>query len=214
MREHDGLEIVLVDCPGVVQCPVRIVAPSFAAGSSDAPAGAIAAHILADGLHSRMGRYVRCDRGYSYSTTARFFAWEDGGYFLASADTEPQNVASTVTSVLGILADMGEKGVSDDELSDAKAALMARRIVRDESAESRLHQQVNLEFAGVRGDDDPPAEEGYDAIVQQVVAADVRGVMSKYVHQSRLTVVVAGPAAKLKQALQRIGAVRVVEPVD
>ena len=147
-KRADGkLRIVVVDRPGAVQCTVRLAAGGYDAQSPARFAGTVAGQILGDGVQSRLGKFVRTERGYAYTVTARFFSLHDEGYFLAACDTEPATLAGMLSAVLEQIARMRDEAVSEGELAEAKASLAARGLVREEGALARLESRLAREMA-------------------------------------------------------------------
>ncbi len=218
----DGkMRIVLVDRPGAVQCTVRMIAPAFDGSSPQRWAGAVAGQILGEGLWSRLGRFVRTERGYVYVASARFVPLHDDGYFLGSCDTDAAEIPATLSAVLGQIAAMRDGSVNDQELAEAKSALAARRIVGDEGAHQRAARELARETTlgvptkagdsdrALGADDDEHAAD-YDERVRAVSAADVQAVMRDYARPEKMTIVIVGPADALEASLQPLGVVRVV----
>jgi zinc protease len=215
------VQIVLVDRPGAVQCTVRMIAPAFDAQSDQRWAGAVAGQILGEGLWSRLGRFVRTERGYVYVASARFVPLHDDGYFLGSCDTDAAEIPATLSAVLGQIAAMRDGSVNDQELAEAKSALAARRIVGDEGAHQRAARELARETTlgvptkagdsdrALGADDDEHAAD-YDERVRAVSAADVQAVMRDYARPEKMTIVIVGPADALEASLQPLGVVRVV----
>ena len=66
-----------------------------AAGDADGQAMLGAAHVLGSGVHSRLGTFVRTEKGYAYSIDAGSVTSRTYGYFCASARTDTGTIATS-----------------------------------------------------------------------------------------------------------------------
>src|SRR5207237_1105554 len=78
----------------------RLGRPAYDAASPDRFAGAVAAHVLGTGVHSRIGTFIRTQKGYAYTFGADFVATRTYGYFSAAARTDAETAADTVATML------------------------------------------------------------------------------------------------------------------
>jgi len=174
-------------------------------------------HVLARGVHSRLGRFVRAENGYAYTVTGGFAPYRDAGYFLAAADTEPETTSATVSGMLSVLREMREHEVTPEELAEAKAYVAGAQVVLEETPLRRLNRRLRRELsgwedaAGGSADETNPAAVTDAAATAAVTAADVRRVTQQYVDPARLKIVVVGPADAVAEPLRKIAPlVRVV----
>jgi zinc protease len=211
------LEITVIDRPNAARCSIRFAGPAYDASSPDRFAGELVGHVLARGVHSRLGRFVRAENGYAYTVTGGFAPYRDAGFFLAAADTEPETTGATVSGMLSVLRDMGEHEITPDELAEAKAYVAGAQVVLDETPLRRLNRRLRRELSGwedAAGDsagDTNPAATTDAAAMAAVTAADVRRVTQKYIDPAKLKIVVVGPADAVAEPLRDLAPlVRVV----
>jgi len=217
---------IVIDAPGALRATIRMGAPAYDASSTDRFAGEVAAHVLGAGVHSRLGTFVRSEKGYAYTVGAEFVAARAYGYFRAEARTDAETAADAVATMLDVIARArggdagGEDDVKDDEVAAAKAYLAARDIVQGEGARQRVVRRLLREI-GAEPDADDRDEEGlglttgsYDPRVEQVSPRDVRSVIEKYVRPEAMTVVVVAPASIVAGPLAKVGDVKVIPPAD
>ena len=213
--------VIVIDAPGALRATIRMGAPAYDASSPDRFAGEVAAHVLGAGVHSRLGTFVRSEKGYAYTVGAEFVAARGYGYFRAEARTDAETAADTVATMLDVIAKTrGDGDVKDDEVAAAKAYLAARDVVQGEGARQRVVRRLLREI-GAEPDADDRDEEGlgltavaYDPRVEKVSAEDVRNVIEKYVRPEAMTVVVVAPASIVAGPLSKIGHVKVISPAD
>jgi predicted Zn-dependent peptidase len=209
--------VIVIDAPGALRATIRMGAPAYDASSPDRFAGAVAAHVLGAGVHSRLGTFVRSEKGYAYTVGADFVPRRTYGFFRASARTDAETAAQAVATMLQVIAQLRQRGdVTPAELSAAKAYLAARDVVQCEGSMQRVVRRLVREIGTVAGDvgeeDRVPDAGLYDSRIENVTADDVRDVIEKYVRPQAMTVVVVAPAAIVAGPLAKVGDVQVIAP--
>ena len=220
--------VIVIDAPGALRATIRMGAPAYDAASPDRFAGEVAAHVLGAGVHSRLGTFVRSERGYAYTVGADFVAGRTFGYFRAEARTDAETAADTVATMLDVVTRMrdAENDVTPAELTSAKAYLAARDLVQGEGSMRRVIRRLMREIGNdpdaadrdddrdARGENLNTAAGSYDPRVEEVSARDVRSVIEKYIRPEAMTVVVVAPAKIVAGSLAKIGHVKVVSLAD
>ncbi len=101
---------------------------------------AVLNHALGGGLSSRLFQKVREQRGLAYSIWSERMAYEDAGSLCVMAGTAPRHVAEVLRIVTGELELLAERGVTDRELSVAKANLRADMLLAHEDSGARMNR--------------------------------------------------------------------------
>ena len=72
LQSPSGRRIILIDRPGAAGSTIRIGIPAYDIHDDQKFAGSLAGSILSSGIESRLGQYVRAEKGYVYGVTATF----------------------------------------------------------------------------------------------------------------------------------------------
>lgn len=83
----------------------------------------VANTILGDGFSSRLVKNVRVKSGLTYSIDSEFDTRKDQGVFVIGTFTQNMAVRQTLQEVMNTYKEFYEKGVTDEEVQDAKAYL-------------------------------------------------------------------------------------------
>ena len=167
----------------------------------DVPALDLLSTILGDGRSSRLYRRVREEAGLAFSVGAFSYTPGDPGILGIDATVEPENRVAAEQLILQIVAELGEKGVTAEELAKAKKIVLSHSLgglttMRGQASDLGANWLVsrNLNFT-----------RDYLEAMQRVTLADVQRVAAKYLVEENLTVVSLNPrgtlAAKTTEAV-------------
>ena len=199
-------QIVLVDRPGGQQAVIRMGVRAFDVRSEEKYAGALASAILSSGIESRLGRYVRAEKGYAYGVSGRFGPGRQAGAFVCATDTALPTTAAAVEAMFKVFEDMRTKEVTPVELAEAQTRV-AGSFVMDLQT---ISQQASYRVAGILNDFPIDYYDRYPERIGKVTAAEVRDVLAKYVKDGEMVIVVVAPAEAVKPQLEKLGPVQVV----
>jgi zinc protease len=161
--------------------------------------------VFSGGFGSRLFQDVRTRLGLAYSVEGAFGAsYDHPGIFYVAAGTKS---ASTVAATQAMLQQIGElKTVppTATELRNAKDQVLNSWVFHFDSPEKILRQQATLAFFGYP----PDFIEKYRNGIEKVTAADVTRVANKYVHPSKLAILVVGNDAQFGTPLSTLGPVK------
>jgi len=198
--------IVLVDRPEGKQGTVRLGLRSYTLFSDEKFAGDLASRILSAGIDSRLGRYVRAEKGLAYSVWATFHPARHAGTFLGATDTALPSTAQAVEAMFKVFDDMRAADVTDAELSEAKLRVTGSMLMGMQT----IAQQANYRVEGILNGYPLDYYDKYPARVSQVTKADIRQVVDKYVRPDRMVIVIVAPAAQVKEQMAKLGEVKTV----
>jgi predicted Zn-dependent peptidase len=99
---------------------------------------AVLNHVLGGGLSSRLFQKVREERGLAYSIWSERSAYQDGGSLAVGAGTSPRHVDEVLKLVIGEVELLATEGVTERELSVAKANLRAETLLAGEDSGARM----------------------------------------------------------------------------
>ena len=198
--------IVLVDRPGGQQAVIRMGVRAFDIRSEEKYAGALASAILSSGIDSRLGRYVRAEKGYAYGVSGRFGPGRQAGAFVGATDTALETTAAAVEAMFKVFEDVRTAEVTPVELAEAKTRV-AGSFVMDLQT---ISQQASYRVSGILNDFPIDYYDRYPERLDEVAAAEVRDVLAKYVKDGEMAIVVVAPAEAVKSQLEKLGQVEVV----
>jgi zinc protease len=164
--------------------------------------------VFSGGFGSRLFQDVRTRLGLAYAVDGAYGAsYDHPGLFYVAAGTKS---ATTVAATQAMLQQIGElKTVppTPAELRNAKDQVLNSWIFHFDSPEKILRQQATLAFFGYPSD----FIEKYRDGIEKVTAADVTRVANKYVHPSKLAILVVGNAAQFGTPLSTLGPVKTLD---
>ncbi len=198
--------IILVDRPSGKQATVRMAVPAYDIRNPEKFAGAIAGQILTAGIDSRLGRYVRAEKGLAYGVHGVFQAARHGGTFSAGTDTAAESTADAIEAMFTVFEKMCAADVTPQELIQAKSRVAGSLVMSMQT----IGQQAGFRVDGILNGYPIDYYDNYPAQVAKVTAGQVRDVMSKYVKDAQMTIVVVAPAEQTKSQLERLGPVEVL----
>lgn len=140
-------------------------------------------------MTSRLGAEIRANQGQAYSVWSRFGFDRVPGIFEMVASTESSQLESVVNSMRSILANMREEGVREDEVKDAKTAILRSLLFDYESRYAIAKDWARFESWGY--------PRNYLATfakeIGKVDVDDVNRVLVEYFHPDQLSYMVVGP---------------------
>jgi zinc protease len=211
LKTPEKRKIVLVDNPEGKQSTIRMAIPAFDINSEDKFPGSAAGRILSDGIHARLDRYVRAEKGYTYGAFGQFDPSRHGGIFAANVDTNPDTTADCIEAMFKVFNDMRKENVTPEELAEAKTRVAGVMLMQMQTIGQQAQRRLDAILNGYPID----YWDSYTDKINTVSAEQIREVMDKYVQPDRMTVVVVAPASQVKQQLERLGEVQVVPmPVE
>jgi zinc protease len=198
--------IILVDRPGGKQSVVRMAVPAYTIESDDKFPGSVAGQILTSGIDSRLGRYVRAEKGLAYGVHGVFQPGRYGGAFVAGTDTAVESTADAVEAIFKVLNDMRTAAVTPEELAEAQQRVAGGTVMNMQT----IGQQAGYRVDGLLNGYPIDYYDTYPQRIAQVTTEQVQEVMKKYVDDGQMVIVVVGPAETVKAQLERLGEVKVV----
>jgi zinc protease len=156
------------------------------------------------GFSSRLFNDIRTKRGLAYNVGGGIGTnFGHPGIEQYVAATKSQSTIETVQALDEDIAAVTTHPITDDEIRQAKDAILNAFIFRLDSPDKVLVERMTYEFYGYPADwlDKYPAE------IQKVNAADVARVATKYLHRDQLAVLVVGNTKEFDKPLSTLGKV-------
>ncbi|MEO7272505.1 MAG: pitrilysin family protein [Vicinamibacterales bacterium] len=193
-------KIYLINRPNSVQTTFSLGGQSMKRTDPDYERLNVANRVLG-GTMGRLFRHLREEKGYTYGIGSGFSALRHIGLWTGSTSVRTEVTEAALTDFLAEIAMMRDTPVPDDELADAKNAIVAGFALSLESPPQMLGYYTDNWIYGL------PADywDTYPARISAVTAADVQAAARKYWDPSRLQIVAVGDATKIAEALKKKG---------
>ncbi len=200
--------IILVDLPESKQSAIQIGIPAYSIHSDEKFAGSLAGQMLSSGIDSRLGKYVRAEKGYVYGVVAYFQPNRQAGAFAGETDTKFTTTADTLEAMFKVFDDLKAAPVPEKELADAKFRVAGQLVMSMETITDQTSQRIN----GILNDYPIDYYDKYAERIGKVTADEVKAVVNKYVNENQMVIVVVAPADSVKEQLARLGKVEIITP--
>ncbi len=199
-------QIVLVDNPDAKGSTIRMAIRAYDVKSDDKYAGTLAGQILTSGIDSRLNKYVRAEKGLSYGVHGVFQPGRQAGVFAAGTDGRIDKAAESIEAIFHVLEGMRNENVTASELEEAQTRTIGLMLMGMQT----IQQQAQYRVDGLLNGYPLDYYDVYPEKISAVTADKIREVVGKYVVPEGFTIVVVAPAAQVKEALEKIGDVKVV----
>ncbi|WP_414576111.1 M16 family metallopeptidase [Anabaena sp. CCY 9402-a] len=195
-----GQEMTVSDAVKSPQSPIILREPGSAtllqavyplpqANHQDIPALEIADYILTEGRNSRLYQTL-VESGLANDISGSVVSLHKAGWYELLVTADPDQDLTKIDSVLNnAIAKLTQKGITAAELARAKRQLEAAIILSNRNITDQAMQLGNDETTT----GDYRFTDHYLAAVRQVTAADVVGVLNKYLAKSARTVGIFQP---------------------
>lgn len=201
----EGVQIRLVDKPGLVQSQIRVGHAGIKRTNEDFLALRVANTALGGAFASRLVDRVRKQLGLTYSINSYFDARQDIGPFQISTFTKNESTGQTINEILNVVRDFREKGISKEELDRVKGYLKGIFPSTIETPEKLAFNLMILRHYGI-----PDSYlEDYLENIDDISVGDVNGAIKKYIDERNVKVVVYSSAPSVLPQLKALGNVEV-----
>ncbi|WP_342512553.1 pitrilysin family protein [Sporosarcina sp. FSL K6-1522] len=102
--------------------------------------------IIGGTMSSRLFQEVREERGLAYSVYSYYSAYKTTGAFVIYGGTSPENLQEMTMTIDRIIDSVVDKGITDNELYNAKEQLKGGFLLGLESSEARMHRNGRSEL--------------------------------------------------------------------
>ncbi|MES2854348.1 MAG: pitrilysin family protein [Bdellovibrionota bacterium] len=200
IAEPTGLQIRLLDKPGLVQAQVRFGHLGIARNSPDFMALRLANTVLGGAFSSRLNDRLRKDLGLTYSVGSSYDARKDRGPFTIETFTKNASVGQVVSETLKVLEEYRTNGVTTEDINRAKGYLKGIFPASIESAEKLAFNLMVLRLYGISDD----YLSDYISNVDDLSKSEVNEAIKKYLHPDKLKVLVYTSAPEVTPQLKTI----------
>lgn len=141
------------------------------------------------GLTSRLARTVREEQGLAYSVYSTFTPYLLPGAFYIEVKTKAENSERVIKIITEELKKFAEKGVTEEELKEAKAFLIGSFPLRLDTMRKICEFLPLLDFYGL-GDD---YLSKYSEYINSVNVEDIKKIASRILKYNNYVLVTVGP---------------------
>lgn len=120
--------------------------PGFAMGHPLQNAMVLLNNALGGGMSSRLFQVIREERGLAYSVYSYHSSAADSGLFTIYAGTAPKQTKDVLDLTMELMHEVGQKGLTSEELSRGKEQLKGSLILNLESTSSRMNRNGKHEL--------------------------------------------------------------------
>ena len=199
-------KVYLVARPNSVQTTLLVGTQSMVRTDPDYVPLTVANRVLG-GTMGRLFRHLREEKGYTYGIGSAFSAADIRGQWQASTNVRTEVTEAALTDLLAEIAEMRDKPVPENELMDAKRAIVASFALSLENPSQVLNYYVQNWLYGL------PANywDTYQAKINAVTAAQAQAAAAKYWDPAKLQIVAVGDASKVTDILKAKGTLEVFD---
>jgi predicted Zn-dependent peptidase len=194
--------VLLVDKPDATQTYFQIAQPGVDRKNPDAAALDIVNTLFGGRFTSMLNDELRVNSGLTYGASSNVERSRLPGTISISTYTETSTTVQAVDLALDILKRLGEQGITQDQLTSAKAYIKGSfPTTRLETIDQVAAAITDLELFGLGRED----IDGYFARLDAVTLAAANAAARKYYQSDDLTLVLLGAADKIRESVRKYG---------
>ena len=199
-------KVYLIARPGSVQTTLYVGTQSMKRTDPDYVALSVVNRVLG-GTMGRLFRHLREEKGYTYGIGSGFSATQYRGSWTSSTSVRTDVTEPALTDLLAEIGELRDKPVPENELADAKRAIVGS-FARDlENPQQVLGYYVDNWLYGLPKD----YWDTYPQRVMAVTAAQAQAAAQKYWEPGRLQIVAVGDATKITDILRKKGELQIYD---
>jgi zinc protease len=165
-------------------------------------------YVMGGGTFSaRLMRELRSNRGLTYGIYGGVDSGPDRGLFVISSQLKAERFLEALGVVKGIIKDMRDKLVSEEEMAEAKNSTINSFIFRYEQKTAVMSQVMALKLEGYPDN----YLDTYIDNIRKVTREDVQASARKYLDPEKMMVLVVGDEKRFDKPLSSFGKVK---PID
>lgn len=200
-------KVHIVDRPNSVQTSIMLGNIAIDRRDPDYVPLTVFNHILGGSGAARLFLNLREEKGYTYGVYSSFTAVKFPGPWRAYGDVRTEVTGGAMTEFFREFQRIRDERVPENELEDAKRAIVASFALSLEGIDDLLGYAIVRKIYGFPND----YWDTYPAKVMAVTAADVQRVARKYLNPENIQIVAVGDASKIKPVMEKYGPVEVYD---
>lgn len=161
------------------------------------------------GFTARLMKELRSNRGLTYGIYGGAFEGygKERGAFQIASQLKAGKLVEALGVVKGIIKDMRDNPVTDEEITTAKNSLINSFVFRFEQKQQILSQYMNLKLQGYPDN----YLETYIDNIKKVTKAGIQESAKKYMNPDRMIYVIVGDEKKFDKPLSTFGSVKAID---
>ncbi len=203
----EGHKILLIDKPDATQTYIRFGNFGITRDNDDYYSFLVMNYILGSGVSfvNRLMQQVRDDAGLTYDIrTVNEFHLLPGAYY-CNTFTENDSTLKAINAAIGIMKDMAENDVSDDEYKNAVSFWSGFYPMTLETPSQVANEIIKTEVYNL-----PESYiEDFAKNIKKVKKKDIRRIAKRLIDTDNMVFVVVSNAADVKDDLEKLGTVTV-----
>ena len=200
-------KVVLVDRPNSVQTTVALGNIAIDRRSPDYLPMVVMNDVIGGGASSRLFLNLREEKGYTYGVYSDFSALRYPGPWRAGGNMRTEVTEGALVEFYHEIRRMREEKVPPAELEESKRSIAASFALSLEQPTRVLNFAITTKQYGFP----PDYWDTYAARIMTVTAEEVQRVARKYLNPDTLQLVAVGDANKIKNVLEKYGAVELYD---
>jgi zinc protease len=197
--------IYLVDMPGSTQSQIRVGQLGITRHDDRYSVSRIVSNYFGWDLNSRLNKSIRVAKGLTYGVWGNYMANRFAGEFEVSTFSKTNSTAEVVKAVLEEIKRLKTQGPSDDELESSKSYILGSFVRGRETPQQIAGDLWLIESQGLSKDYLERLLSG----IAKAKQTDCERLIRETIEPSKLVIIVAGDAGKLKEGLEQIAPVTV-----
>jgi zinc protease len=193
--------VIVVDRPGAPQSQIFVGELGIESAAPDRFATRVMNLIFGGSFNSRLNANLRTEHGWSYGASSYFEEHRQAGPFISESGVMSDHTADALSETFRELRRMQQGQVTDQELSDAKEALLRTIPSRFTSGENVAGLFARAYAHGLPPDYFATYAEKVSAVTKEDIAKAAR----ERLHPDRAAIVVVGPLKETRKALGSLG---------
>jgi len=203
----DKTHIYLVDRPGSSQSQIRIGGRGITRHDDGYFVSRIVSSYFGWAFNSRLNEKVRVEKGLTYAVWGGYSAKRFAGEFTVGTFSKTESTAEAVRAVLDEIDRLKNEQASDEELESSRSYILGS-FVRGRETPQQIARDMWLIESQSLGDD---YLERLLAGIAKAEVADCTRLTAGTIESNKLVIVVVGEAEQLKEQLEKIAPVTVIE---
>ena len=198
LKRKGGL--LLVDKPDATQTYFSIAQPGIARNDPDATKIELVNTLFGGRFTSMLNDALRVNSGLTYGAASQVQLNRLPGAISINTYTKSETTTQAIDMALDILTRLNQKGITAEQMASAKAYMKGQYATRRlETIEQLASMLATIELYGLGADE----VNRFYARVDAITLDEANAVARKYYQPGDLTLVLVGPAAKIREAVKK-----------
>ncbi len=199
--------IFLVNKPGIVQSEIRVAQIGITRADPDYQPARVLSQIFGGNFGSRLNESLRVKQGLTYGAFGGFNAQKFAGSFFVSTFSKTESTTDAVRAAVKEVQNLQSQPPTAEEMKLSKGFIVGSFAGDRETPQATINDLWLIESCGLPSDYLQQALAG----VSKAEVADVSRVAMGLIDPTKLTIVVVGDAKRLKDGLEPLAPLTVVE---